>query len=34
MRKVMQTVEEQDGMPVDVTGGAQAAGSFTSSRTY
>ncbi len=34
MRKVMQTVEEQDGMPVDVTKGAAGTESFTSTRTY
>jgi L,D-transpeptidase ErfK/SrfK len=34
MSKVMQTVEEQDGIPVDVTKGAEAAGSFTSDRTF
>jgi L,D-transpeptidase ErfK/SrfK len=32
MRKVMQTVEEQDGMPVDVTKSAGDSGSFTPSR--
>jgi L,D-transpeptidase ErfK/SrfK len=32
MNKVMQTVEEKDGMPVDVTKNALAAGNFTSSQ--
>ncbi len=32
MRKVMQTVEEQDGMPVDVTKSAVSSGSFTSNQ--
>jgi L,D-transpeptidase ErfK/SrfK len=32
MRRVMQTVEEQDGMPVDVTKSAGGSGSFTPSR--
>ena len=34
MSKVMQTVEEQDGIPVDVTKGVEAAGSFPSDRTF
>jgi L,D-transpeptidase ErfK/SrfK len=34
MNKVMQTVEEEDGMPVDVTKNAVAAGNFTSSQTF
>jgi L,D-transpeptidase ErfK/SrfK len=34
MNKVMQTVEEQDGMPKDVTKNAQAAESFPSSQTF
>jgi len=32
MRKVMQTVEEQDGMPVDVTRSAVSSGSFISNQ--
>ncbi len=32
MRRVMQTVEEQDGMPVAVTKSAEGSGSFTPSR--
>jgi L,D-transpeptidase ErfK/SrfK len=34
MSKVMQTVEEQDGIPVDVTKGAEATGGFISDRTF
>ncbi len=34
MRKVLQTVEEQNGMPVDITRGAEGAGSQLSQSSY
>jgi len=34
MRKVLQTVEEQTGMPVDITQGAEGAGSLISQSGY
>jgi L,D-transpeptidase ErfK/SrfK len=34
MAKVMQTVEESDGMPADVTKGAAGVGSYSSSQTF
>ena len=32
MRKVLQTVEEQTGMPMDVTRGAESSGGLTMSQ--
>jgi hypothetical protein len=34
MRKVLQTVEEQTGMPVDITRGSEGAGSLMSQSVY
>jgi hypothetical protein len=34
MRKVLQTVEEQNGMPVDITRGTEEAGSQMSQAGY